>query len=51
MVEGKMLNIEGQCKPKATSTLCHPFKSENKTAGAWQFNFTEALGTNEYCKI
>ena len=41
--------MEGQCKPKATS--CHPFKSDNKTAGAWQFNFTETLGPNEYCKI
>ena len=41
--------MEGQCKLKATS--CHPFKSDNKTAGAWQFNFTETLGSNEYCKI
>jgi hypothetical protein len=41
--------MESQCKPKATS--CHPFKSDNKTAGAWQFNFTETLGPNEYCKI
>ena len=48
-IEGKKLNMEGQCKPKATS--CHPFKSDNKTAGAWQFNFTETLGPNEYCKI
>ena len=48
-IEGKKLNMEGQCKPNATS--CHPFKSDNKTAGAWQFNFTETLGPNEYCKI
>ena len=41
--------MESQCKPKATS--CHPFKSDNKTAGSWQFNFTETLGPNEYCKI
>ena len=48
-LDGKKLNMETQCKPKATT--CHPFVSTNRTAGGWSFNFTETLGPNEYCKI
>lgn len=36
------------CKPKKTT--CHPFVSKPQAAGLF-FNFTETLGSNEYCEI
>ena len=43
---GKDLDMLNDCKPKRTS--CHPFVSKEQAQGSW-FNFTETLGSNEYC--
>ena len=47
-VPGKDLDLLGDCKPKKTT--CHPFVSKEQAAGQF-FNFTETLGSNEYCQI
>jgi hypothetical protein len=47
-VNGKDLDLLNDCKPKQTT--CHPFVSKEQAQGSW-FNFTETLGSNEYCII